>query len=37
MLDLEERMEYLNKYTNNIEYNDINYFKRIKQILLKPL
>jgi len=37
MLDLEERMEQLNKVTQDIDDNWINYLKRIKQILLKPL
>jgi hypothetical protein len=37
MLDLEERMEQLNKVTKTLDSSDINYLKRIKQILLKPL
>jgi len=40
MLDLEERMNILNKNienVNNDENVNINYLKRIKALLLKPI
>jgi hypothetical protein len=36
MLDIEERMDSINNTEDNIKTN-INYLKRLKNILLKPI